>query len=167
MSDKLVDATFSVTENKIGGFFKKYRFLSNFHEYPVKWQGLVYGSSEAAFQAAKSTDQYIRLEFSTLSPSEAKGRGQKVQLREGWDSIKDSIMYDILIEKFTSCEDLKKDLLDTGDMYLEETNWWGDRYWGVCNGHGLNKLGSILMQVRAAIRKMEVEPTPPPVFSAI
>ena len=39
-------------------------------------------------------------------------------------------------------------LILTGDSYLEEGNTWNDRYWGVCNGVGKNKLGEILMQVR-------------------
>lgn len=41
-----------------------------------------------------------------------------------------------------------KKLIKTGDAELIEGNWWGDKYWGMCNGEGMNKLGKILMQVR-------------------
>lgn len=37
----------------IDSFTNEYWFLSNFYEVPVEYQGLIYQSSEAAFQAAK------------------------------------------------------------------------------------------------------------------
>jgi len=67
-------------------------------------------------------------------------------------------MYDIVYNKFSQNEDLKEKLLNTGEIYLEEGNWWHDNYWGQCNCyrcrniHGLNKLGKILMQVRDELR---------------
>ena len=44
-------------------------------------------------------------------------------------------------------------LLDTGDLYIEETNSWGDTFWGVCEGKGQNVLGNILMGIRTDLRK--------------
>ena len=38
---------------KIDHFRGEYAFLSNFWEVPVTYQGLTYGSNEAAFQAQK------------------------------------------------------------------------------------------------------------------
>ena len=38
-------------------------------------------------------------------------------------------------------------LIDTAGLYLEETNDWGDQFWGV-DGTGLNMLGHTLMFVR-------------------
>lgn len=58
----------------------------------------------------------------------------------------------VIYEKFSQNKDLKKMLLDTGDSYLEETNTWGDTYWGVCNGVGKNHLGDILMDTRTTLR---------------
>ena len=43
-------------------------------------------------------------------------------------------------------------LLETGDAYLEETNYWKDTYWGKCNGVGLNNLGEMLMKIRDNLR---------------
>ena len=58
------------------------RFLSNFYETSVEWEGLTYPSSEAAFQAAKTLDQEDRKRFQTMVPTVAKREGYKVKLRE-------------------------------------------------------------------------------------
>ena len=42
--------------NVIADFEGEYEFLSNFYEVPLTYEGLAYGSSEAAFQASKSLD---------------------------------------------------------------------------------------------------------------
>ena len=57
----------------------------------------------------------------------------------------------ILRVKFSS-PDLKEKLLSTGDRYLVEGNSWGDVYWGVCGGKGINMLGKLLMQIREELR---------------
>ena len=56
-----------------------------------------------------------------------------------------------LRKKFADPE-LRNLLLATGDEELIEGNYWGDTYWGVCNGVGQNKLGKLLMQVREEIK---------------
>ena len=61
---------------------------------------------------------------------------------------KEALMLDILRLKFAPDSPLTKHLLATGGAPLSEGNQWGDRYWGVCNGAGLNGLGELLMQVR-------------------
>lgn len=86
-----------------------------------------------------------------LTPSEAKKAGREVTLRPDWESVKDGIMRDILLHKFQQNPDLKKKLLDTGEKYLEETNYWKDTYWGVCEGVGYNHLGKLLMSVRGEL----------------
>ena len=134
--------------NSIKGFFGEYRFLSNFYLSEVEFEGMKYRSSEAAYQAAKTLDLSIRDKFRTLSPKLSKELGKKMQLSEDWESVKDDTMYRIVYEKFASNKYLKDKLLETKDLYLEETNNWGDTYWGVCDGVGSNKLGHTLMRVR-------------------
>ena len=60
-------------------------------------------------------------------------------------------MYKCLRSKFSAPE-LREKLLDTGDAELIEGNWWNDTTWGVCNGVGENRLGKLLMQIRAEIK---------------
>lgn len=152
MSQAQVDRIYQVTDTHIYGFFKEHRFLSNFEVCDVEFEGKTYPSSEAAYHAAKVIDPNERIPFMTDSPTQAKKRGQNVKLRDNWDKIKDEIMEGILRQKFTTHTYLRNKLLATGDKYLEETNWWGDRYWGVCMGVGQNKLGLTLMKIREELR---------------
>ena len=68
------------------------------------------------------------------------------------EEVKDQIMYEIVLNKFSQNEELREKLIATGDEYLAEGNTWHDTYWGVCNGKGKNKLGKILMQVREELK---------------
>jgi ribA/ribD-fused uncharacterized protein len=126
-----------------------YRFLSNFYMAPVKLGNAVYPSTEHAYQAAKTRSKKLRKRISQAkSAGTAKRLGQQVTIREDWEEIKVKVMYKVLVAKFTQHEDLKEQLLGTGDAELVEGNWWGDTFWGVCNNEGENKLGKLLMLVR-------------------
>lgn len=140
--------------NAIRGFFGLYRFLSNFWPCAVEFEGLVYHSSEAAFQASKLAQDADRVVFTSLNPWEAKRYGRSVSLRDDWEDIKLDVMWRILLVKF-SRDPLRIQLLDTGDAFLEEANHWGDTFWGVCGGRGENNLGELLMAVRSELRFME------------
>ncbi len=147
-----VDDIYKVTETAIYGFFREHRFLSNFHLCDVWWEGLKYPSSENAYQAAKVIPQ-DRSKFLTCSPAESKHLWktcEKLYTSSEWDSIKIKIMYRILTEKFLSNVDLFEKLKDTGTKFLEETNWWGDDFWGNVYDslHGQNMLGKCLMHIR-------------------
>ena len=130
----------------INHFNRKYFFLSNFYECPVFYDGLVYNSTEAAFQAAKilSGREY----FTKMNPPAAKKEGRRVNLREDWEEVKMGVMYDVCYAKFAFNPILKEKLLKTGDKHLEEANHHGDMIWGTVDGEGENNLGKILMQIR-------------------
>lgn len=134
----------------IDSFRGQYYFLSNFY-YPsrVIYEDWIYVTVEHAFQAAKTNDFYERIPiFLSLDPTKAKQLGRLVTLREDWEEVKDEIMYNLVTQKFTQSNYLKRKLLETHPQELIEGNWWGDTYWGVCRGVGQNKLGKILMEVR-------------------
>jgi predicted NAD-dependent protein-ADP-ribosyltransferase YbiA (DUF1768 family) len=61
-------------------------------------------------------------------------------------------MYQCVKDKFTRNQDLKEQLIATGNEELVEGNTWGDIYWGVSRGRGKNMLGKILMRVREELR---------------
>lgn len=140
-------------EKAIRQFRGDFFFLSNFYNCPVAYKQLTYTNNEAAFQAQKCVSDTERIQFTKLSPSEAKRLGRRVSLRRDWEDVKVSIMEEIVRAKFTQNTELAGKLLATGDTYLEEGNTWGDRVWGTVNGVGANQLGIILMKIRDEIRE--------------
>jgi ribA/ribD-fused uncharacterized protein len=138
-----------------------YAFLSNFYNCKIEYNNLVYENAESAFQAQKCTTPLSRYLYCSLSAKEAKKRGRLENLRVDWMFVKDKIMEEVVFAKFSQNEDLKKRLLDTGDLELIEGNNWHDCEWGVCTcvkccgKEKKNKLGKILMQVREEIRNGE------------
>lgn len=137
----------------INKFRNENSFLSNFYPAKVEFDGIIYPTSEHAFQAQKSIDIQMRRTISEEeTPGKAKRRGKKIRLRKGWKDIRLYIMREIIIAKFTQNRDLKTKLLATGNEELVEGNKWNDTFWGICNGIGENHLGKILMEVRYELR---------------
>lgn len=136
----------------IDSFSGMYFWLSNFYRSPIFFDGYECATVEHAYQGAKAQDPANRLSiFQSKSPKEAKRAGRKVKLRPDWEEVKDAVMMECLIQKFTLHPDLRCKLLNTGDAMLIEDNHWGDTYWGVCDGDGCNKLGQMLMLVRSML----------------
>ena len=132
-------------------FWGVFRFLSNFQEAEIEWRGKTYATTEHAYQAAKAGNEAQHdLIRRSLTPGQAKRNGQRVPLRSDWEEIKDQIMYEVCLAKFSQHDTLNEALQATGDRELLEGNSWGDFYWGVCNktGEGRNQLGKTLMRIR-------------------
>lgn len=142
MSNKIIDR-----------FDGQYRFLSNFYEAPLLFRGLVFGNAEAAFHSQKCPQR--AKQFQGLNASQAKQLGRQVVIRPDWDKVRDQVMYEVVFEKFSQNSKIRERLITTGEAMLVEGNTWNDRYWGVCNGIGQNKLGKILMRVRSEFLQKE------------
>lgn len=112
--------------------------------------GLVYPSTENAYQAYKTLDVGLRQPFTKYTCNESRKAGQLVKLREDWEQVKIDVMRQALERKF---ETLGLGLLlkATEPKHLEECNDWGDRFWGTVNGVGGNNLGKLLMEIRNKI----------------
>lgn len=139
-----------MNNTSILGFFEEYSFLSNFYVSDVWFEGIKYPSSENAYQAAKVAIS-DRHKLTNCSPGESKKLWKQLNplySSKEWDDIKFKVMTRIVTEKFLSNDELLEKLCNTHPLHLEETNWWGDVYWGVCKGKGKNQLGSILMNIR-------------------
>lgn len=137
----------------IKGFKKEeHNFLSNFHPCELVVEGIEYSTVENAFQAFKTLNKADRKYISTLTPGKAKRYGRRIDLRPDWEDIKVPLMRLLLEEKFSTNPELKQALLNTGDEHIEETNTWGDTFWGVCNGVGENYLGELLMEIRGELK---------------
>ena len=134
-----------------------YRELSNFAPFGLEEEGVHWPTVEHYFQAQKfpgpENAAYRERIRRAKTPKEAKtlGRTRSIAIRPDWDDVKDSIMLGALRRKFASSE-LRELLLATGDRALIEASPF-DHYWGCGrSGRGKNRLGQLLMQVRAELR---------------
>lgn len=139
-------------EKSIKGFAGDNRWLSNFWPCLVVFENKEYKNSEAAYQAAKTKDLAKREVFEGLEAGKAKRLGQEIELRSDWLDVRLDVMYEIIKDKFCRNPELTVKLLQTGDKFIEETNWWDDTFWGVCKGLGQNQLGQIIMRVRHELK---------------
>jgi conserved hypothetical protein, ribA/ribD-fused len=152
----------------IQSFSEQYEMLSNFAQTPVSIAiepGVIkqVPTVEHAFQAYKTLVPEERLAIAAATtPGQAKRMGKNVTLRWNWELIKEQVMLDLLMQKFTTNPEAMKVLLDTGDEELVEGNYWHDQFWGQCFckehlGTGKNTLGHLLMVVRSRLRTLCME----------
>ena len=134
-------------------------WLSNYYPCTIKYDGLEYKSSEAAYQSMKTLDKNDRIRFTQYDADTSKKQGRKLNVRSDWDEVKYLLMVDIVYEKFKQNEELRKMLMSTGDeSFLEDTTGWHDNIWGNCscekckNIEGQNLLGKALAVARELIR---------------
>jgi len=133
---------------EITEFRGTYLFLSNFYEHSFEFNGLVWPSSEHAYQACKTEDpKWIEFIRTLPKPAQAKSAGGRIKAIDNWDNLRVPMMRKVLEAKFSD-ERLEKLLIETGTARLVEGNWWKDYFWGVCNGKGENNLGKLLMEIR-------------------
>jgi ribA/ribD-fused uncharacterized protein len=146
--DKPIIYFYSALEEPYGCF-------SNFSSHGFALDGVWWPTSEHYFQAQKfAGTPYADQIRQTKSPMIAArlGRSRKYPLRSDWLDVKDAIMREAVLHKFTSNPGIRDVLLTTGDAMLVE-NAPGDYYWGCgADGSGRNMLGQILVDVREVLR---------------
>jgi len=154
MSGQIKDTPMSSpTNTAIKGFFGEFAFLGNYHPSEIGMDGISGITVEHVFQAMKAiSDKDTRFIVSQASADQAKKAGRYVSIRPDWDQVRLPIMEALVREKFIRHQDLRKKLLATDDTHLEETNHWGDTFWGVCKGIGENHLGKILIKIRSELK---------------
>jgi ribA/ribD-fused uncharacterized protein len=131
-------------------FSGPYAFLSSFHPSRVTLGGHDYPTVEHAFQAANTDDPDEREPIRRApSAGQAKRLRRQATLRPGWEHERVPVMRGLVLQKFSRHPQLAERLLATRGRELVERNDWGDRFWGVCGSGGENRLGQILMEVRA------------------
>lgn len=144
----------------------KYRFLSNFWLAPFVADGETFATVEHYYQAQKFVHDRAWFEAvrDAATPREAKFLGSPEAhgpVSPTWDERRVKVMLKGVRLKFSQNQDLKQQLLATGEDELVEYAPWGDTFWGVDKrGDGLNMLGQILTQVRAELRQGETYDNP-------
>jgi hypothetical protein len=137
---------------------KPYGAFSNLYRREIEFEGGKFATSEHAYQAGKARKPEVR-KWLMEAPSPAllamAAHGLYVwDIHPDWSKIKFNRMKRVLQAKFTQHEDLKQLLLSTGTARLVESATVDNavnRLWGEVNGVGKNKLGELLMEVRAEL----------------
>jgi ribA/ribD-fused uncharacterized protein len=124
-----------------------YYFMSNMYPCKIKWKDNIYKSAETIFQLSKCKYAEDIPMFKNLNGFESKKLGRKIKMRNDWNDIKVLTMRKIVKDKFLQNPKLLDKLKRIKEPIIEE-NTWGDRFWGVSNGMGLNVLGKILTEVK-------------------
>lgn len=134
----------------INQFKDEHAFLGN--RYPCKfvWQGLTYGSAEAAFQASKCAEVSERKVFTNCSTDKAVQKGKELMPFPEWEEAQLDIMESILTAKFEQNPTLMKMLEETGNRILINGNNKQETFWGIdlYSWMGENHLGKIIMKIR-------------------
>jgi ribA/ribD-fused uncharacterized protein len=158
---------FNPTEGK--SFYTEQDPFSNVYTIPVEFQGVVYPTSEHAYQCAKfvvpGSDEnwdIIELLLATSDITELKAivAANRHRFRQGWDvRMKLEVMTKIVMAKMSQHEWIAQQLLNTGNEYLfEDTpadspdDEWGVVTVGTNLVEGSNYMGRILMNVRRRLR---------------
>ena len=140
-------------------FQGEYRFLSNFWPCYLTYQGIVYPTTEHAYQAAKVESRDIKIRIRDCpTPAAAKDFFELHNIKpHDWTiSKKLAVMEELLMIKFGGKDPfLTRALLATEDANLIEGNTWNDTFWGVCNGSGENHLGRLLEKVREELNRQK------------
>lgn len=132
----------------IDSFVGKWACLSNFYSSTFWVKGDKYLSVEHFMQSHKTEDEfYSRAVREAKDAWEAKKLGRMVPLRNDWNIIRPSLLWEALTEKFKNVF-LMDILLQTGNEELVFKNTWNDTFSGVCRGTGQNYLGRYLMTIR-------------------
>jgi len=132
-----------------------YGEFSNFSPHPVELKGRVWPTSEHYFQAHKffesDHEEEVRLAKSPVIAARM-GRSRERPLRPDWETVKEDVMREVLLAKFTQHPNLRSLLLGTADAEIIEhtknDNYWGDGG----DGSGRNRLGQLLMELRTKLR---------------
>lgn len=136
----------------------EYYMFSNFSSFAVAWRGVVWMTSEHAYQAAKFTDESVILKIkNALSAHEAKTIAHEHEelMDSDFKDKKISLMKEIVLAKVSQHEYIRNKLLVTQSRAIIEDSPW-DAFWGSgVDGLGENHLGKIWMEVREEIRKNE------------
>lgn len=138
-------------------FREKYGWLSNMATCRVVVYGKTFESVENAYMYLKKPDDKEWGEFCMKNPpNKVKTASKDIEIRNDWEDVKLKVMYNLLIQKYTT-EPFKTKLLETGNENIVEGNYWNDKFWGVdlkeTPNIGENWLGRLIMDIRNKIRK--------------
>ena len=132
-----------------------YDVLNNFSANAVEIDGVLYPTSEHAYQAAKCTDLDGKREIiaakSPLLAKEVSNRKYKSAKDPDWNTKKLSVMESILRSKLEQHQEVRDALIKSGDEEIAEDSPV-DGFWGRGrDGNGENQFGMLWMKIRSEL----------------
>jgi len=136
----------------INFYTPKFYVFNNFSAHAIEFDGELYPTSEAAYQAAKCTDPKGKEEIrNARSPEQAKVLANKIygNVKDPeWESKKVDVMEKILRAKLAQHSEVAEALAQSGDEDIVEDSPV-DYFWGEgADGTGQNMLGKLWMKIR-------------------
>ncbi|KAH3764617.1 NADAR family protein [Pelomyxa schiedti] len=136
----------------------KYGCLCNFYMDPFEHEGKIWPSIEHWFQSQKfTTPEYQEQIRQAKTPDDAKelGSQRRPDYRPDWPQVREAVMMAGLRSKFNQNEELRRILIETGDVslaeYAPDDALWGDGG----DGKGKNLMGVLLAVLRDELKKAE------------
>ncbi|MBU0977032.1 MAG: NADAR family protein [Nanoarchaeota archaeon] len=140
-------------EDKIFFYPKEFYVFDNFSSFQVNYNGVVFPTSEHAFQAMRFIKTSPEI-FEKIKNARSAHDAQKIAFENqekgdpDWDKKMRDVMKDILKNKIDQHPYVLKKLLQTGNRKIIEDSW-RDSVWGWGDDkHGQNLLGKIWMELR-------------------
>lgn len=140
-------------------------WFSNFDQFkiPIKDEyGIEYYSVERMYQACKTLDKNIRINFTdmSLTEGEIKKLGNTINIRPDWEEVKLSVMENCVRQKYSNNPEHREELIRSIPFEIVEWNRHHDNFWGVCICQkcsrdkiiGKSYLGKILMLIREELK---------------
>jgi len=132
-----------------------YDVLNNFSANAVELDGVLYPTSEHAYQAAKCTDPEGKKEIigakSPLLAKEVSNKKYAASKDPNWNNVKLNTMEHILRAKLKQHQEVHDALIKSGDEEIAEdspvNNFWGRGK----DGTGENQLGELWMKIRSEL----------------
>ncbi|KAG9030062.1 hypothetical protein FRB95_004596 [Tulasnella sp. JGI-2019a] len=137
-----------------------YYGFTNFSPHEVEFKGKVYPTSEHLFQSLKFLEhkpllaEHIRTAGKQPRVALSEAHRFAPEARKDWFDVNIAMMDLVILHKFEQHDELRKELLSTGDADLVEDAGANDAFWGNgADGKGRNELGKALMRLRDHFRK--------------
>lgn len=139
-------------------FRGEHRWLSNFYPFDkpatITLKGKKYEipTAEHWYVMEKTACEQTKiLILQEPKPGEVKKLGYTLDIQPGFKQARLTVMEYIVHYKYSEHNpSLMKNLIATGDEYIQEGNRWNDTFWGYClkTNTGDNNLGKLIMKRR-------------------
>jgi ribA/ribD-fused uncharacterized protein len=124
-------------------------------EQAMMWEkAMLFGDKASAEEVLKTRNPKLQKEI---------GRGVKGYVDAEWNAVREQLVFNILVDKFTQNESMLLALLKTGDTIIVEASPY-DKVWGIGLGEndprakdpaqwqGTNLLGKVLTELREILK---------------